>query len=399
MKQKEIVPIVFATDDGYAPYLGVALHSLIQYSNCEHEYKVFILYTEMSEEHQRRLLAMACGHVTIEMVNVSDKVKGLENYTTNDHFTVAATYRFLIAEIFEKYPKILYLDCDIMILDDVYQLFSFDIGDHILGVAQFAISQEIALKIKNVLKIPLKSAFNSGVLLINTKAFIEEKVKEKSFALLQEDWKRKNPQYTAPDQDALILTCLGKTATFPMNWNFRWTKEIPEKMSYDLLPEFALEYEKAKKDVKIIHFVTKWKPWNSPELKYSDIFWLHARQTIFYEEILIKETRVKKEKIPYQFPWKQIEPGSVVVIYGAGAVGKSYVSQILMTSYCHISAICDQNAKNMRDQVFPIVTKEELSLVQYDYIVIAIAQEEVADKIRTALIAQGIEPEAIKWKE
>ena len=43
-KQNECIPIFFSIDDNYAPYLGVALLSIIQNASKEFNYRALILY-------------------------------------------------------------------------------------------------------------------------------------------------------------------------------------------------------------------------------------------------------------------------------------------------------------------------------------------------------------------
>ena len=42
----------------------------------------------------------------------------------------------------------------------------------------------------------------------------------------------------------------------------------------------------SRKSPFIIHYAGDEKPWNSPLCDYADVFWMYARQTIFYEAIL-----------------------------------------------------------------------------------------------------------------
>ena len=46
----EVIPIFFAIDDGYMPFLAVALESLIENSSKKYYYSIKILYTNISED-------------------------------------------------------------------------------------------------------------------------------------------------------------------------------------------------------------------------------------------------------------------------------------------------------------------------------------------------------------
>ena len=52
---KNIVPVFMAVDDGYIPFLGVALKSVIENSSKENKYEIKILYTKVSEENKNKI--------------------------------------------------------------------------------------------------------------------------------------------------------------------------------------------------------------------------------------------------------------------------------------------------------------------------------------------------------
>ena len=54
---KNIVPVFMAVDDGYIPFLGVALKSVIENSSKENKYEIKILYTKVSEENKNKIKA------------------------------------------------------------------------------------------------------------------------------------------------------------------------------------------------------------------------------------------------------------------------------------------------------------------------------------------------------
>ena len=65
---KNIVPVFMAVDDGYIPFLGVALKSVIENSSKENKYEIKILYTKVSEENKNKIKAYETEnyiHVTI----------------------------------------------------------------------------------------------------------------------------------------------------------------------------------------------------------------------------------------------------------------------------------------------------------------------------------------------
>ena len=82
---KNIVPVFMAVDDGYIPFLGVALKSVIENSSKENKYEIKILYTKVSEENKNKIKAYETENVSIEFVDLSSKLHEIEDklYTRN----------------------------------------------------------------------------------------------------------------------------------------------------------------------------------------------------------------------------------------------------------------------------------------------------------------------------
>lgn len=76
------------------------------------------------------------------------------------------------------------------------------------------------------------------------------------------------------------------------------------------------------------------------------------------------------------FPFDKVSPNSSVIIYGMGNVGKEYYEQIKTSGYCRIVKILDKKYLRSDETLKGILTKE-----RFDFIVIAVANEKVAQEI------------------
>lgn len=117
--------------------------------------------------------------------------------------------RCYLPDILPNIDKILYLDLDLYINQDISALWNIDISN-------YAISGVIDLNIRNF---PLtyidnlNCYINSGVLLMNLKYFREHNLVEKLDYLLNH-W-----QLRFPDQDALNIVCQGHIKYLSHKWN------------------------------------------------------------------------------------------------------------------------------------------------------------------------------------
>ena len=67
-KGKNVIPIFFAIDDGYIPFLAVAIKSLIENASKEYEYIIKVLHTNVKEKNVRKIKKFETENVNIEVI-------------------------------------------------------------------------------------------------------------------------------------------------------------------------------------------------------------------------------------------------------------------------------------------------------------------------------------------
>ena len=133
---KREIPIFFATDDSYAPFLAVAINSMLDNASKEYFYKIFVLTTDLDEKLKKQILIEKTENSSIEFVSLKDELdKMSEIFHLRDYYSKETYYRFFIARLFPQYEKILYLDCDIIVLGDISKLYNTDISDKYVAAA------------------------------------------------------------------------------------------------------------------------------------------------------------------------------------------------------------------------------------------------------------------------
>ena len=133
---KTRIPIFFATDDNYFKYLAVTLSSIESYASDEYIYDIKILSTGLSKENEKAISELNFPHLSVSVVNVDEKMKRIRSHISKrlrDYYSESIFYRIFIPHLFPHLEKAIYLDCDIVLKDDVSKLYFTDIGDNILG--------------------------------------------------------------------------------------------------------------------------------------------------------------------------------------------------------------------------------------------------------------------------
>lgn len=101
--------------------------------------------------------------------------------------------------------------------------------------------------------------------------------------------------------------------------------------------------------------------------------------------------------ISYLFPFGKISKGSKVLLYGAGNVGKVFYNQLKKSNFCSELIWVDKDFIKYQKQNLP-VQDPEISIT-CDYCVIAVADREIADKIKSSLMNRQIQADKIIWED
>jgi len=264
------IPIFFATDDNYAPFLGVAIESIMENVSKEYVCKIHVLTTDLSPYNRAAIRRCVKSPATVEFVDVSEQVKTIAHRLhLRDYYTRATYYRFFIANLFPQYDKALYLDCDIVVTGDVAQLYNTELGDNLVGAIQEEVMNTVDVfgtYVEAVMDIPRQAYFNAGVLVMNLKEFRRINI-EKEFLKLLEKRKFEVTQ----DQDYLNVICYKKSVPIWLDWN-----------------KTPIENPLYNKNVtpKLVHYKINWKPWHYNGVMYGDLFWKYASKTPYNRRIL-----------------------------------------------------------------------------------------------------------------
>lgn len=280
-KNKKEIPIFFAIDDQYTPFFSVALTSLIENATEKYDYLIKILHTNVTEESKKKIKKFEKGNIHIEFVDVNDYIdKVKDKLYTRDYYTKTTYFRLFLPELYPQYDKVLYLDSDIIVLEDIANLYNTDIGNNLVGaipddiIQNGKVFQEYVEKVVGVAS--YKKYFNAGIIIMNLNELRKFKFEEKFLYLLA------TIKFSvAQDQDYLNRICKGRVTYIENSWN--------------VMP--APGRNKKNEELKLIHYNLTYKPWHLDNVSYKEYFWDYAKKTEFFEEIQkIKESYTEEEK-------------------------------------------------------------------------------------------------------
>lgn len=244
--------IACACDNGYAAHCGTMLTSVFENSK-NIKIEIYILTDFIDEENRRKfdvLSAQYCQEIHIVDIDMNF-FKELPYMGNN---SLAPYYRLLIPQVIpDNVGKILYLDCDIIIRNNLYELWSIDIE----GFA-FAAAEDAFIQISEFVKrlcYPLDdSYYNTGVLLYNLTY-----LREMQFSTRVEYYcQNYRERIVFHDQDVINAIYHGRIKRIPVKWNVMDSFLFREPW---INPAYKKELEVALVNPYIIHYTGALKPW------------------------------------------------------------------------------------------------------------------------------------------
>lgn len=280
-KQIESIPVFFSIDDNYAPFLSVALSSIVRNSSKTYAYKVIVLYMKLSERNRRMLASLAAENLEIQFISMENRLDGITDCMSNrlraDYFTLTIYFRLFIPVMFPEYDKAIYLDSDIVVPGDISELYRTELGDNLLAAAadhSVVDVPQLAKYIEDGVGIDKYHYINSGVLLMNLKRMREAQLEQRFLELMN----TYHFDCIAPDQDYLNVMCSGKILYLPASW--------------DAMPT---QGTKPIKNPKLIHYNLFAKPWCYDHVQYEEYFWEYAKKSGYFSEILSLKAQYSEE--------------------------------------------------------------------------------------------------------
>ena len=279
-----VVPIVLATESKYAPFAATVIRSIYDNRSKNAFYNIYILYDDnLTHTMYTMLSGLDYAGMSVHLLDVQNCFDEEKMYLSA-HYSMQMYYRWLIPDLFDNYEKVLYLDCDVVVLSDPSKLLKTDLHKKSVGMVCNTLRNSFKNYVEDTLGLNTNEYYNSGVILFNIKEYNEKKIRKKCM-----DFIRKDKDLLCPDQDAINVVCKGDICRLPDEWNFQWHHLIKGVEIGGFSADFKNRYEKVLKDgPKIIHYTSYVKPWNEKDIKYADVFWKYFEKTPSFDYAIKK---------------------------------------------------------------------------------------------------------------
>ncbi len=255
-------PIVVAFTPNYFIPAATAMLSVLESAPKEEGFHFICLLSDpMPDELLKRLELIDRGSKRLTYETLELKADMLEGVYVDPKYTLAASFRLLVAELFPQYDKLIYMDCDVIIRQDLAKLYrELDLEDNYLaGVVEASTPWQE----KGIRQIGAKVGqyINSGFLVMNLDLLRKDKLSEKFLEALRVDY------LEFPDQDVLNTVCLDRIKALPPYFNGMRAFMNENDKAIFLKYYTEEDWEKVDKE-GTIHY-TGAKPWRAYALKFE----------------------------------------------------------------------------------------------------------------------------------
>ncbi len=209
------VNLAWCCDDAYAPHMGVTLCSALHNLGKDTAATVFVV-GNLHDRNKKNIQAVINKyHAEARFIAVD--IQDFADLKVSDYISLAAYFRLALPDLLpQDVAKVLYLDCDLIIKDDLTKLFDTDITDYYFAAVPEA-QQKSQYIDRTRLGIPQDALyFNTGVLLLNLDKWRIDGSTKKIL-----DFIKANPHRIHWwDQDALNIFFHDSYKAVDSYWNF-----------------------------------------------------------------------------------------------------------------------------------------------------------------------------------
>jgi lipopolysaccharide biosynthesis glycosyltransferase len=271
--------IAYVCDKNYVNPFLISLGSLIKSNSVEKIEKVYI-FIDFDKTLIERRIKNILSKNKFEVIEFNKEslieIQKELILTIYCHISLAAYYRLFISDYLPKeVEKIIYLDCDTVILKELISLYEINIEDHLFG-AILDMPNSTTLFYKNQFQLNDDRYFNSGVLLMNLQLIRSTEFLSNCILFIKNSFSKIN----FCDQDVINIVASGRIKELEYQFNY-----------YTDLFKFKTLQEPA-----IIHYTGSVKPWNNKQ-------YLITKQSyyFYYWDEFNKQTFLKMSLFIFNF--------------------------------------------------------------------------------------------------
>ena len=264
------IPIFLSSDNNYAPFVATTIARICD--NTKSFCEFYVIDGGINQDNRSKIMALSeqFKNFSIEFITI-DYDKYFKNFREITYLGLSTYSRFLISELKPEITKCIYLDVDIIVIDDIKKLFDINLDNYVIGAVKDTGNSKYLNYVKQSIGLPANSIyFNAGVLLINNAKWVGQNITQKLFDIEQ----KYREKLKIADQDILNICFQNSYKLLDIKYNTMYDNS-------EIIIRHFTNYPKVWQADFYLDFETK----QPKKIEHADIFWKYAKMTPFYQEI------------------------------------------------------------------------------------------------------------------
>ncbi|MFA9413905.1 MULTISPECIES: glycosyltransferase family 8 protein [unclassified Streptococcus] len=253
--------ILFTLNNGFVPQVATCICSILENNKFSKKIKFYLVSDGISDINKNLLKNFVSSYgqqiYFIELGNI----KNYLDFTvdTNGWHPIVLARLFLDKLLPDDIERVLYLDGDTLVLDDLEELFETNLFGNVIGMSP---EPTVDKQRKLDLKLNNRLYCNAGVLLIDLKKWRDENIGKQVLSF----YEKHKGRLFANDQDALNGALREQVYVLSIRYNFfniywSYPYHVLKKLTKPIDFMSEQNYHLALNNPVIIHFLGEERPW------------------------------------------------------------------------------------------------------------------------------------------
>lgn len=267
----EDVNICMSFDDRYYAHASATIESIVENAHPQQPIVFNILCDNNLTRVKRELLQRKLkNNITLKFVEIDPEL--FASLPLNrSYISLNTYYRLVIHKVMPDVDKVIYLDSDMICLDDIVKLWQEPLDGKCVGAS---LDEGGVLQSRRLLLGADNNYFNAGMIVFDLK-MIRSKY-EDVFVDYMINFYINNREISLQDQDILNITFKNESKILPLKWN------VNSRMftANDLERKYSMQQEASTlQNIGILHYTDRRKPWTlTCTHPLRDLYWSYRKR-------------------------------------------------------------------------------------------------------------------------
>lgn len=292
-KMNDTINIVFAADASYAQHATVAMVSIIRHASQPERLHFFVLADGIPAVIKEKM-RISVTDKQADIVFIDIDTENISGYYVTGQLSRTAYARLEMAKYLpDDVAKVIYFDCDLIVMADVTELWNYALDSKPLGaVADYGImaSHKDWSSKQQILGMQGDAGyFNSGVLVVPLDKWRKNGYTEQLQQLVAAH------KYQHHDQDAMNKLFYKNWQPLPLRWNIIppvW--QLFQKILWN--PEFRKAALEARKNIAVLHYAGGYKPWEYKPTAGFNLEYYRCWQDSAFRDALMPQLNKNRQR-------------------------------------------------------------------------------------------------------